>query len=220
MRIHRRVRLAALVAPLLLAPPTMLEAQRGLSASGGPTAAQLRVQSTLPGVNEALSAAAFGFDAGLRIGRLGLALTYLQSNLTGTTPGALSRRAAEGELMVYLTAARWLCFMAGPEIRSYRTDVGTQRWLAWEIRARVETAMLPGIARGYLTVWPVVAASIRNVPEPFASGFGGEAGLTLSPPRLPIWVRLGYRLELFRLDGGARRELIDGVRVSAGIATR
>lgn len=197
-----------------------LEAQERIEIRGGLTAIQLRAHSTLPSPvsSEALSAAGFGLDAAVSRGRLGLAVTYLQSKLSPRTVGAPIRDATEGEFLLSADATPWLNLAAGFHSRSYRTTLGPQRWAMWELRARVETATLPGNGQGYFTVWPVLAASV-NVPEGWRSGFGSEAGFTLSPVRAPVWVRLAYRVEFFRLEN-QRTELTDGIRVTAGAALR
>lgn len=213
-------RLTARTVLLILLPLVSggrLEAQQ-IQFSGAVSAMQMRAHSRLPApvVREALSAAGFGLEADVSRGRLGFTVTYLQSKLSPRTAGAPARNAAEGEFLLNADALPWLNLGAGFHSRSYRTTLGRQRWAMWELRARVETATLPGNGQGYFTVWPVLAASV-NVPEGWRSGFGSEAGFTLSPFPAPVWLRLAYRVEYFRLED-RRSELTDGLRVTAGMS--
>jgi hypothetical protein len=53
-----------------------------------------------------------------------------------------------------------------------------------------------------------------------AEGFEGETSVLYSVPRLPVYVQLGYRRELFRLfkdDATLRREEVSGVLLSLGV---
>jgi hypothetical protein len=53
-----------------------------------------------------------------------------------------------------------------------------------------------------------------------AEGFEGETSVLYAIPRLPVYVQLGYRRELFRLfkdDATLRREEVSGVMLSLGV---
>lgn len=220
--VMRALAIAVLVTLLLSGE---LAAQRGLRVQGAFTVSQVRAHSTLPptedqgATTQNLSAAGFGFEGGLGLGRVGFAVRYLQSDLTPRTPSTLERQAAEAELMLRVAATPWLSFAAGPHVRWYgkvAVDEG-ERWVLWEVRVRAERSLVPDLVRAHAMVWPVVRATTDNVQEPWHSGAGGDVGLTLAPRALPAWLRLGYRVEFLKLQGGARRELTDGLMVVLGI---
>lgn len=53
-----------------------------------------------------------------------------------------------------------------------------------------------------------------------AEGFEGETGVLYAVPRLPVFLQLGYRRELFRIfkeDATLRREEVSGVLLSLGV---
>lgn len=209
-------RSAALAAVTALAAPAGLNAQGDLRFAAGLTGAYVWVHSDAAGASEALKAPGFGVKADLVWWRLGLDLRYLQADLEPTTTGTLDREMTEGRAMLGLQLTSWLGIATGPQVRSYGTAVGTQRWFLWAVAARGEVALLPNIVRGHAEFWTVFPVDV-TVPEQWNDGFGGDVGVTLALDRLPLWLRLAYRLEVYRLGDGARRETVDAVTLGLGI---
>jgi hypothetical protein len=126
------------------------------------------------------------------------------------------REASELRLMLVVHPTGWLTVGTGPHLRSYSTSVGIQRWRLWEVMVRGQVSILTDLATGYAEVWGVVAHDV-NVEEEWDYGEGADVGLLVALPRLPLWLRIGYRVELYRLGDGARREVTDGLMVSLGL---
>ena len=213
-------RSAAVAAVTVLAAPAGLSAQGDLRFAAGLTGAYVWVHSDAAGTSEALGAPGFGVQADLVWWRLGLDLRYLQADLEPTTTTeALRRDLTEGRALLRLQLTSWLGLATGPQVRSYGTAIGTQRWFLWAVAARGEGALLPNIVWGYAEFWTVFPVDV-NVPEQWNDGFGGDVGVTLALSRLPLWLRLAYRLEVYRLGDGARRETVDAVTLGLGIGRR
>ncbi len=193
--------------------------QRALRVSGGLTLAQWRVQTTADTV-EALRAAALGFEGNVALRRLELRIRYAQANLApaSSSPTTLNRRAAEDEVALGVKAFPWLRLATAAHGRSYTTTLIHQRWLMWELQAAGQFSLLGDAVQGYAEWRPILAAEV-NVPESWNSGGGAEIGLRLAPPAIPVWMRLGYRLEIQKLGGGTRREVVDGLTVLLGVGT-
>jgi hypothetical protein len=200
---------------LLSLAPAGLQAQAPLRFAAGATAMQYRVHSELNGETEALSAPGFGVEGLISLGRVALEGRYVQADLDPSTAGTLARDAAEGHLLLAVRATPWLTVATGPLSRSYETTLGSQRWVLWTVRARGAPVLVPNLVRGYAELWGALPLDL-SVPESWNSGWGGDVGLTLALPRLPVWLRLGYRFEQYRLGDGTRRETIDGATLSLG----
>lgn len=196
--------------------PWSLAAQVPVRFALGPTVAEMRVHSRLPGGTETLSAAGFGAEGMAVVWRFALRARYLRGDLEPTAPTTIPREAVEARVLLGVRIAPWLSLATGPHVRSFATPIGTQRWSLWEVEIRGAPSIVPNVIRGYAELWRVVAADV-NVPEEWNSGHGGDAGMLLSLPRLPLWLRIGYRIEVFTLGDGTRRETTDGLTVSAGI---
>lgn len=187
------------------------------SASASVVAA--RVRSTVPGGSA--DGTAFLGEGSLTLGRLSLAVSYLQGTLNPpATPGAgASRDLIEGSVLLGVRATGWLTFAGGPHARAYTLSGsgGTQRWSFWELRARAATAFVGTAVRGYAELWRTVSGD-ANVPEPFDHATGGEAGMIMHLARAPLEARVAYRIDNAVLQG--RTEMVDGVVVGVGLAWR
>jgi hypothetical protein len=204
----------ALLALLWLAPAA-LPAQAQVRIAAGATAMQYQVHSELNGETEALSAPGIGVEGSISLWRVALEGRYVQADLDPNTTRTLARDAAEGHLLLAVRATPWLSLATGPLSRSYETTLGSQRWVLWTVRARGAPVLVPNLVRGYAELWGAVPLDL-SVAESWNSGWGGDVGLTLALPRLPVWLRVGYRFEQYRLGDGTRRETIDGATLSLG----
>ncbi|MBI1967345.1 MAG: hypothetical protein HYS40_05100 [Gemmatimonadetes bacterium] len=200
------------VASLLLLTPAAAFAQSGLQVAG--TSAVVRVRSTIGPTREVLSGAVFGVEGHAAVWRLVLNVGYGQGSVKPDSGAPAPRDVIEGRLLVGIRLVRGLSIKAGPHIRAYISDWGTQRWLFWEARLRGERTIVGGV-RGYAEVWRVLSADV-NVLEPFDGGQGGEAGMLVALPRSPFWGRLAYGIERAKLGGGSRLETVEGVTLAIG----
>lgn len=207
------VSLALLV--LLSLAPADLTGQAPLRFALGATGMQYRVHSELNGEPETLSAPGLGIEGGVSVWRIALEGRYVQADLEPSTAGTLTRDAAEGHLLLAVRIAPWLGLSTGPLARSYETTLGTQRWVLWTFRARGAPMLVPDLVRGYAELWGALPLDV-SVPESWNSGWGGHIGMVLALPRFPVWLRVGYRFEQYRLGDGARRETINGALLSLG----
>jgi hypothetical protein len=180
-----------------------------------------RVRSEVSTGTDRFSGAAFWGQGALALGRLQLAVSYLQGTLnpTGGSPVVAPRDVVEGTMMLGFRPLAWLTLETGPHARAYTLTGGTQRWLFWELRARAASAFVGSAVQGYAELWRAVSAD-ANVPEPFDHAQGGEAGMIVRLARGPLQGRLGYRIDHAVLGGGTRLETVDGVVIGVGVAWR
>ncbi len=175
----------------------------------------LRLQSQQSTGAAVLTGMAFGGEGSVRLGRLALELGYWQGSLEADGGLAPRRELIEGKGQLALRVARWVTLKGGGHARSYVTSAGTERWLFWEARLRAERQIVNPSVRGHLELWRAVATEVNSAQE-FDRGQGGEAGMTLRFARMPVWFRLGYRIEDARLGGNTRRETLEALTVSVG----
>jgi len=154
------------------------------------------------------------------LGRLELALGYVQGKIGPEGASAPGQDLVEGVALLGVRPAPWLRLAVGPHARSYTLTGGTElRWVFWELRARVSGAFVGSAGRGYVELWRAVSASV-NAPEPFDHAQGGEAGMVVHLARAPLELRLGYRIDHAVLGGGTRLETVDGVVIGVGLSRR
>ena len=125
-----------------------------------------------------------GFSLGL-----GLASGTLQ-----TADQAVKRDLIEGRLVVAARPAPWLEMSVGPFVRAYVTDSGTERWVFWQARARVEAPIVTASLTSYVELWRALSSDV-NLVAGAGRVQGGEAGVVYRPPQRPFWLRLSYRLD-------------------------
>jgi hypothetical protein len=212
---HRAATASTALLVLLSLAPAHLAGQAPVRFAVGATAMQYRVHSELNGETEALSAPGLGFEGAVSVWRIALEGRYLQADLEPSTTSTLARDAAEGHVLLTVRLTPWLGLSTGPLARSYATTLGTQRWVLWTFRARGIPTLVPDLVRGYAELWGALPLDV-SVPESWNSGWGGDVGLAVALPRLPVWLRFSYRIEQYRLGDGARQETIDGAVLSLG----
>jgi len=125
-----------------------------------------------------------GFSLGL-----GLASGTLQ-----TADQAVKRDLIEGRLVVAARPAPCLEMSVGPFVRAYVTDSGTERWVFWQARARVEAPIVTASLTSYVELWRALSSDV-NLVAGAGRVQGGEAGVVYRPPQRPFWLRLSYRLD-------------------------
>jgi len=189
-------------------------------AQGLVPAAGLAIVSTrVRGVDQ-LTGTVVGGQGDVALGRLELALGYVQGKIGPEGASAPGQDLVEGVALLGVRPAPWLRLAVGPHARSYTLTGGTElRWVFWELRARVSGAFVGSAGRGYVELWRALSASV-NAPEPFDHAQGGEAGMVVHLTHAPLELRLGYRIDHAVLGGGTRLETVDGVVIGVGLSGR
>jgi hypothetical protein len=171
--------------------------------------------TTSTGTDRRLSGAAFGFEAAARVGPAALGIRYIEGSVANDSAG-IDREFAEADVTLWARPVHWGAVGVGPHVRSFVAPGGTERWLLWEIRGRGSAGLRPGMLDAYLEGWLALGGDV-DVPEPFNSGRGVEGGLELTLGRLPLAVRLRYRVERINLGDGARRETTEHLVLGLGL---
>ena len=210
------MRVSLLAAMLVaLAAGTTLAGAQGLVPAGGLSIVSARVRGT-----DQLTGTVLGGQGAVALGRVELALSYVQGKIGPEGAGATGQDLVEGVALLGVRPAPWLRLAVGPHARSYTLTGGTQlRWVFWELRARASGAFVGSAGRGYVELWRALSASV-NAPESFDHAQGGEAGMVVHLARAPLELRLGYRIDHAVLGGGTRLETVDGVVIGVGLSSR
>src|SRR5256886_14164757 len=167
-------------------------ATRG-GAQGLVPAAGLSIVSTRVRGTDQLTGTVLGGQGSVALGRLELALGYVQGKIGPEGANGAGQALVEGVALLGVRPASWLRLAVGPHARSYTLTGGTPlRWVFWELRARASSAFVGSAGRGYVELWRALSASV-NVPEPFDHAQGGEAGMVVHLARAPLELRLGDR---------------------------
>jgi hypothetical protein len=193
-------------------------AQR-LEFGGAVWGAGVKARSIYPGVRESLSGPVLGFDARVSMGRWGLRLGYGQGKLEPDTLGPDPRDYVDGFIQVVGTPWPGLELGIGPYARAYVTDVGTQRWAFWQLRARYEAVIITPDVTGYADLWTGFAGS-ANVAEAYDGSRGGSVGIRWRVARFrgsPLRLTLGYLIDEAWAGGGAYRETVERTWLALGI---
>ena len=198
-----------------------------LALSAGPMAAQsgairavvhgVWVTGDRPAGLRERSGLGLGGEAAFAVGPAALAVGYQEGSLDES--GGPSTDFVEGHVFFVLRPLRWAALGFGPHVRSFVEPGGTQRWLLWEAHLQAATEVLGPTIEAYAEGWVVVSADVE-VAEPFDSGRGLEGGLKVAVGRLPVALRLRYRLERLDLGDGTRRETVEQVGLAVGIGRR
>lgn len=203
----RTVRTVVLVGVAALLTPRPTAAQ---TFQYGATAMSLRL-TRQSGTTATATGTAFGIEGQVRVRRMSLILRYYQGKLTSDSP-LIDQDFVEGEAFVTVQPTRWVSIGVGRHVRAYVEPSGTERWLMWEGRLRLDAVLLPAVT-GYLEGWRVLGADL-NVAEALDSGYGLDGGLEIRLSGAPVGFRLRYRTEHAELANGARRETIEQLAFS------
>lgn len=213
-----RLKGAVILSALLLLAPTVTDAQVSRTSVTG-TLLLTRLDRELVPVsgnptNESFTGVALGLAGTVPLWRLELDVRYLNGNLGSSTPD-LSLDLVEAEMLVGLRPLPWFVVKAGPHARAFKTERSTERWLFWEIRARIEAGLLTPRLESYLELWGALVGNV-NFGQSFGSGRGVEAGLTYQHQSLPLLGRIGYRIDRGSVSGGSIFDSIQQVLIAVG----
>lgn len=219
----RRARIGGLTL-LAMAVGSVALAAQGPRLTFAVGATGVRVQSLAPtGAVSELSGTTLGGSGGVALGRLALDIGYWQGRVApvgaGGGVGPPARDYTEGTVLLGVQPVGWLRVRGGVQARTYVTPAGTERWLFWQLRVRAEEMIIEPAIRVHGEVWRAISSEV-NAPQPLDRGHGGEVGLTVRPPRWPLWARLTYGIDDAKLGGGVRRETVDQLSLTMGFGGR
>ena len=97
----------------------------------------------------------------------------------------------------------------------------SERWDLWAVRRRAGAALFLPTRRSvawhsYREGGRALSADV-NVPASVDNSGGGEGGMMLRLTRIPIWSRIGYRIDRANLGDGTRRETVQQLIFALGI---
>ncbi len=207
---------AGLAILVFAVPPDVARAQeRPTVALRGDVAAVWLRQAMTPGVTALLRGPAAAGEARVNYGPFWLGAGLLEGRLDDGAGKASRRDLVEGRLAVAARALPWLEVSLGPLLRAYVTDSGTERWVVWQGRARVDAPIIATSLTSHVELWRALSSRVTLPPLTAGRVQGGEAGVTYRPPRRPVWLRLAYRVDNALLGAGS--ETVEAVSFSVGI---
>jgi len=181
-------------------------------------AGQVRAEQVFSvGDTVARSGFAWSLDGAFGIGPATLAVRYLEGSLASDDT-ATETDLVEGEVILWFAPVRWAAVGAGPHVRAYVEEGGTERWTMWEVRAR-GTAQLTGAVTAYGELWTVLGSGLP-VTGSLDRGLGLEGGLRIAFGRLPFSGQLRYRVNQLAVADGGRLETVEQLGIAVGIGRR
>jgi len=179
----------------------------------------LRLRTEVPADTQVLTGLAFRIDGGAGLGPVRIDVEYAQGSLSSAGATVPREDIVDGHAMLGVRPLPWVTLDAGPHVRAYAIGGATQRWVLWEVRARAEGALIPGVITGFVGAWHAVSGSV-NLPDSFDHAQGGEVGARLRPTRLPLAVELAYTIDATALGGVGRRAILEGLTVGIWFDSR
>lgn len=208
--------MAARAAPVLfLLLPAALAAQspRG-EARLELTLSYVRSRALEAGVARPLDGVVPGGRGHLAWDRFRLELQYAEATLDGEGAGA--ENFVDAHLLGGVAVLPGLSVLGGVRAHAL-TDQGdeTRRWLFWTAGVHLET---PRFARGLLVIsgdlWAGLARA--NGVDGTSLGRGIETAVIGWHPSMPVFARLGYRLDEGRLVDAALRSTVEQLTLGVG----
>ena len=182
-------------------------------------AVALRLRSEVPADTQGLTGLGFRIDGRAGLGPVRIDVEYTQGSVTSAVASVPGEDVADGHAMLGVRPFPWVTVDAGPQVRAYVIGGATQRWVLWEVRARAEGALIPGVITGYVGAWRAISGSV-NLAATFDHAQGGEVGACVRTTRLPLALELGYTIDATALGGAGRRAILEGLTVGIGFASR
>src|SRR5256884_3413215 len=135
------------------------------SAQGLVPAAGLSIVSTRVRGTDQLTGTVLGGQGSVALGRLELALGYVQGKIGPEGANGAGQDLVEGVALLGVRPASWLRLAVGPHARSYTLTGGTPlRWVFWELRARASSAFVGSAGRGDVGVWRALSPPGSGAP--------------------------------------------------------
>jgi hypothetical protein len=211
---HVRLRRSAIVigAITALTAPALLPAQPLAGLSAALEIAPTRLARTTT-ASRVLSGPIIGAQGRIAFRLIEIEGRYGEGSLSpaeGTT--GLAEDLVEGAVVAWYRPRSWVAIGAGPQLRAFISPSGTAHWVRFDLRARFESDLIPGLAIAHAEGW-LSASATTNVQGGGAGAQGAEAGLTVRIPRLPVSARLGYIADRASFTNGGT-EFVEGIRLS------
>ncbi len=161
--------------------------------------------------------------AGGKARKVFLSARYMEGKLSlenqpaaaGTAP---NQEFVQGALAAIYQPTSWFEVSFGPQARAYSTDAGTERWIAWSLRSRVQAPLIARRLTSYFELWKSLSSSL-NIAPGAGRVQGGETGLRYEPPG-SFGFSLSYHIDdaLFKSPGQSETVewLSAGIRWGAG----
>src|SRR5688572_29682569 len=159
MMIARRIIVVAALGVAALAPARAIEAQPLAGLSATLEIAPTRVARTTT-TSRILSGPVLGAQGRIAFNKVEIEGRYGEGSLSpteGTT--GLAEDMVEGSAMVWYKPLPWVAVGGGPQMRAFISASGTSHWTRFDIRARANQDLIPGLAIAYLEGWVSVAAT-------------------------------------------------------------
>lgn len=211
---RRSLVLAAVLATAIATPTASASAQRVPRIIVGASAATARFERS--GAGPAITGLVVGLDGRVAFRRFALEASYAQGTLSIDGASAREEDVVDGEAMLAFQALSWLTIRGGPHLRAFVTPAGTERWVRWELRAAVETELVPNAMRADAEFGTAVATDV-NASAPEAAAQGASVGVTLRVANSPFGLRLAYAVDRATVGNDATEVLQSvGLRLSVG----
>lgn len=211
------VRTAVPLAGLFLTAASLV----GQTVSARAVIAAPKSSARLRGVTDRVDGVWGGLAFDLHIGRFVVSGSGTRGQLgpaqAGTTP---DQDVGEVSLGATYDLRPWLAFGLRYTARAFSSAAGLQRWDMVGVGATATHELGTPAVRGYarLEYLPLVEVSHQRRPS-FA--LGSEVGISATPGRIPLVVRLGYQVQRFRFPAAtSRSEQFEALAVSIGPRVR
>lgn len=181
---------------LVLAVPASIQGQLpdGLRITVRATGGPMEIHDRDPGgARHTMRGWIGGGEGQISYGRLRGGVAYGEGRLDAGAAGGGTLDVVTGEAMLGFQVLPWLTVGGGPRGVTVVGPDGDQHVRAWSVGASVSVDLVPGLAEGFGTFSGAVAGSGLG-RGPLERGGGGEVGLEVTPPFIPVSVGMGYRL--------------------------
>lgn len=158
----------------------------------------------------------WGVEATGAARQFALDLRYLQAHVAqGADSG---RDVAEGEIVARFMPIPWFGIGTGAHLRAFITPAGTERWVMWEGRARLQARLLGPAVRSYVEGWRALHGSVSG--GTLDADAGMSVGLVVWPNEGRARARIEYEIDRGRLNGGAAEQVTEHLSVGVAIDLR
>jgi len=160
--------------------------------------------------------AGLAFDA--RIGRFAVSGSGTRGQLTPAQSGtAPDQDLGDVSLGAAYNVLRWLGFGLQYTARAFSSAAGRQRWDMAGVGATLTHDLGTSAVHAFAHVAYLPLVTISDGAEP-TFGVGSDVGMSISPGRIPLVIRLAYQIQLFHFPAGIdRSEQFEAFALSVGV---
>ena len=208
-----------LVAVGLLVPQTS-PAQR-LEVTGFGLIAGPRGTVLYQGARETIGGVWLGLAAEVRVHRVSITASGLRGTLNPVAGTPFDRDAGEEAVLVRFEPRSRVGVEASYTVRAFSSAAGYQRWNMLGLGAWVTAPLGDPALRAYGRASYLPAVSVSGQPSPSVA-LAAEVGVSASPRRAPLIIRLMYRFERFDFPAQpiARFEQFERIALAVGYQIR